>query len=171
MFSKVLESPSDAQQFSELQYVRATEPTEDGVIDIGSGNVFAAFKIIPFAVGSAGNQFWMSITGWSPIGTQPNSMVWLGMSLGMFWCGVGDIPGPPNRPGLEPDRIVSSQENFCSRVFQYGGVPMVGMSADAWGITPVVLMLPTMGCQKIKFDFALGECEVGLGMNALWARA
>jgi hypothetical protein len=172
-YSKVLASPSDASTFTELRYLRGTEPTEAGVIDlgVGSGTVGAAFKFMPFAFGPPGSQFWVSLTGWSPLGSNQAEMVWIGISLGTFWCFTDVVTGPIKRPGIEPDRLVSELDSFCSIIMQTSGPPASRYSLDYPVVTPGLVFVPTLGSQKIKFDFALGDCVPGVGMNALWARA
>ncbi len=172
---RALDNNSANRYFTELEMSNVEpganstlNPFDIGVFDIGYGGAKSCQQILvlPYAYGEPGAEFWMRVYGWRLFGSKSADWIWIPTLLAELACMTSTRSGPPREPG-QTSLLIREKEYVCDAIVPTAGVPGIvapGRGLIAW------FTVPTLGCQKVQFDFMIGDEGPGFP-NALWARA
>lgn len=145
----------------------AATATGEATIDMRNGGslVQNGVLILPYAIGSNNNTFSMRVIGWRRFGDNPETYIWLPVTLLEVLCTVDS-----GLVGLANKTIIAT-EMFCDTITIVGttGNPNVSCEivspADAASIAHIVV--DAKGFEKIELSFSTGS--VATSANAIIA--
>lgn len=161
---KALATNSTASSFASL-VPTATEPTADGVKDIGisAGVCPDRVVILPFAIGDDDSGFGLRLWGWRFAGYGSVGL-WVPELLIELNCTLTNL-SPPGVSG----KIVNDTERFAGSIsVANGDVGHNGELLSPSNVPPARVIVDLRGCAKIQFDIKHNNDITET--NALWAR-
>lgn len=167
-FTRVLAANSTAAAWATLSPTQV-EPTGAGVIDVTQPenqltSMYA--NLIPYGRDAALDTFSMRVFGWAPIGSTPQSRVWLPVFLFEVLCTLSTQTGPAGSEAL-----IGSSDFFTDDItLTEGNLGKQDGEITAYGTGNNVMAIITAdmrGFRKLQFDFkiATGATE----MNCLYS--
>lgn len=141
-----------------------TEPTNDGVWQMGQGGQFSqnTLKVIPFGTGSATNTFKMRLLGWA-LADQGKTRTWVWTLLAEYTCALSTFAGSAGC-------VIDASHLVCDTLTLTFGTATEGVSAETvspTGNVPAHAIISLKGCQKVEFQFNMNSSATAA--NALFA--
>ena len=163
--TKALTTNSTAASFTPLA-VSATEPGSDGVWGGSTdGSVMCRYlRIRPYCLGGNNSTFSMQVWGWSLLGRDPNTLLYIPELVLEVACTACAQTGIAGRLVLDTEAFVDTITVAAGSVGEDGEV--ISPANDQIGS----IKLRMKGTRKFQFLFKLGGVPP-TSMNALWARA
>lgn len=127
----------------------ATEPTGDGIHNAGFGGIKAqnGIVVMPFGIGDDDDVFNMRAWGWTRLGDNPETSIWIPMLLADFVCTMSTSTGVANK-------LLLSTERLCDTITLTTGNDDVSIDiVSPTGNVPAHAVLDLKGSQKVTFTF------------------
>ena len=108
-FAKALATDSADTSFAS-KIPTGTEPTGNGIIEIGANGLAVQNGIILVPYATAGNDdtFSMRLIGWRKLGTDPATLLWIPVVLAELACTASTVVGVAGRLVVATERFVDT---------------------------------------------------------------